>query len=128
MGSLGRKLARSQEKENRLHGRDKTYFKQIAGDMYSVGVCRCGGCLNSYLGSKPENRFNVYCTKCGSVSDIRVPKAGDNYNTKEHQTPLQVLIDGYQIFKKYDITQEEVKNTPISPVVNEVHGEVHGEI
>lgn len=128
MGSLGRKLKRAQDKENRLHIHGKTYFKQVAEDMYTVGICRCGGSLNAYLGSKPENRFNIYCTKCGSISDIRVPKAGDDYNLQTGQTPLQVLIEGYKTFKDYEITSKEVKETPMSAIVNDEHGEIHGEI
>lgn len=93
-----------------------------------MGTCRCGGCLNAYLGSKPENRFNVYCSQCGSISDVRTPKSGDAYILNEGENPLKVLIKGYKQFKNYEITDAEIKETPISAVVNEIHGEVHGEI
>ena len=89
-----------------------------------MGECRCGGqIVCSTLAPKTE-RFVVSCVSCGSVSDIRFPKAGDDFNVGSiEETPLKLLMRLYND-KGYVITEQDVIDTPISDKVNKLHGEV----
>ena len=111
-------------KENKLKGDDKIAYTKMAEDMAYVGNCTCGGPLILYLGSKPENRFNVYCMDCNSISDVRLPKKGDLYHTEGYENPLELVCDMYRKFKKLEITDEEIEKTPFSPLVNKERGSV----
>ena len=73
MSNATHKLERDSEKKG------KKMAEKIAKDFGYMGECKCGGPLSIYLNSKPENRFNCYCMQCGSVSDVRFPKEGDEY-------------------------------------------------
>ena len=107
----------------------KLYNEQlkIIESLTPVGECKCGGVLAVLLASKPENRFNVYCgghPHCNSVSDIRFPKPGDDYYVKNNESPVAMLCRIYQEKQGVNITDEEIENTPISPIVNKEHGDL----
>ena len=64
--------------------------------------------------------------QCGSVSDVRFPKEGDEYVediSSGITNPIRLLISMYKEHQNYDITDEEIEKTPISPVVNKIHGD-----
>lgn len=125
---MARQKKMADYKENKLKGEGKIAFKNMASDMCYIGTCTCGGPIISYLGSKPENRFNAYCLDCNSVSDVRMPKKGDLYHTEGFDNPLQVLVNMYKQFKNIELSDTEIENTPFSPLVNELHGAVNGDI
>ena len=89
-----------------------------------LGECKCGGKLIiSTLAPKSE-RFTVSCTECGSVSDIRFPKKGDVYVlTSVDDNPIKLLCRVYEQ-EKIIISDHEIESTPISSLVNKLHGEV----
>ena len=104
----------------------KKLAEKMVKDFGYMGECKCGGPLTIYLKSNPENRFNCYCTQCGSVSDVRFPKEGDEYVediSSGITNPIRLLISMYKEHCDYDITDEEIEKTPISPVVNKIHGD-----
>lgn len=120
MSNATHKLERASEKKG------KKMAEKIAKDFGYMGECKCGGPLQIYMESKPENRFNCYCMQCGSVSDVRFPKEGDDYVEDVNNgitNPIRLLISMYDTYKKYHITDEEIASTPISPVVNKEHGD-----
>ena len=120
MSNETHKLERDSEKKG------KKMAEKIAKDFGYMGECKCGGPLSIYLNSKPENRFNCYCMQCGSVSDVRFPKEGDEYVEDVNSgitNPIRLLVSMYEEHRNYHITDEEIANTPISPVVNKTHGD-----
>lgn len=107
----------------------KLYDEQlkIIDTLTPVGECKCGGMLTVLLASKPENRFNVYCggpIHCNSISDIRFPKAGDDYFVQNGESPVAMLCRLYEEKQGVNISDEEIENTPISPIVNKEHGDL----
>lgn len=104
------------------------YYKNLKDyeeNLVLVGQCRCGSPLCVYLKSEPERIFNVYCggkESCESISDIRFPKNGDTYFVKNGESTIKLLCNIYKDKKDIDITDEQIENTPISPLVNEKHG------
>lgn len=121
MSNATHKLARETEKKG------KKASNPMMENLGYVGTCRCGAPLMIYLESRPENLFNVYCTQCGSVSDVRKPKKGDFYETDTahgYENPIKLLCHMYKTYKGRDITDEEIEKTPFSEAVNEIQGEV----
>lgn len=110
-------------KEKKLYDEQLKLYESLT----MVGECKCGGTLVVLLDSKPENRFNVYCggpVHCNSISDIRFPKSGDDFNTLNGESPVNMLCRIYKEKKGIEITDEEIANTPISPIVNKEHGDL----
>lgn len=104
--------------------KEEKIVKKILDNLIYLGECRCGGHIVSSTNNPKTERFTVYCTECGSVSDVRFPKKGDMYNlATAEETPLKLLIRLYET-KKYYITENDVLETPISKDVNKLHGEV----
>jgi len=110
-------------KERKLYKEQLKLYESLT----MVGECKCGGTLTVLLDSKPENRFNVYCggpIHCNSISDIRFPKAGDEYFVENGESPVAMLCRLYKEKKSVNISDEEIENTPISPIVNKEHGDL----
>jgi hypothetical protein len=70
-----RQSAKTNAKINYINDVAMSYMER----MFPVGTCACEGDLIVYLASDIENAYNVYCTKCGSISDTRFPKEDDTY-------------------------------------------------
>lgn len=89
-----------------------------------IGECKCGGQLVFSTLSPKSERFTVSCTDCGSVSDVRFPKKGDAYTLLGiEDNPLKLLCRIYEQERIF-ITDEEIEKTPISKLVNKLHGDV----
>lgn len=92
--------------------------EKIKTGLKLIGRCKCGNALFISTICEKEHIFNAYCTTCGSVSDVRFPKAGDEYNvTKEYDNPIKLLIKLNEDAGR-KITDEMVENTSVSPYVN----------
>lgn len=89
-----------------------------------MGVCKCGGSLIISTLAPKTQRFIVTCIECGSVSDVRFPKAGDYYALKgTDDNPLKLLCRIYEA-NKIVITDKDIEETPISKKVNNIHGNI----
>lgn len=106
---------------------NKTQIKKAEKKIASLrclGMCKCGGSLVlSVLAPKTE-RFTITCTDCGSVSDARFPKAGDMYALDGvDDNPIKLVCRIYEQ-EQITITDKDIEDTPISKLVNTVHGDV----
>jgi hypothetical protein len=64
-------------------------------NIFPVGSCICeGGSLFLYLASNPENIFNIYCTNCEKVYDVRDPRDGPIFFVSPEQQ-VNVLKEVY---------------------------------
>lgn len=89
-----------------------------------LGECKCGGQLVISTLAPKEERFVVSCLDCGSVSDVRFPKHGDEYLLRDTEdNPLKLLCRKYEEIGVV-ITDGEIESTPISPRVNKIHGDL----
>lgn len=99
-------------------------FKEISESMAYLGECQCGGHLITFTSVPAKYRFTIYCTECGSVSDIRFPKAGDVFNVKDDEHPINLLDRIFNAQRGSHIPEYEIQNTPISENVNDKHGAI----
>lgn len=100
----------------------KHFKEKMANGLKLVGHCKCGNALFISTICEKEHIFNAYCTVCGSVSDVRFPKVGDDFNlTTELNNPIKLLVDINKNAGR-KITDEMIENTPISPYVNQGQG------
>jgi hypothetical protein len=79
--------------------------KAIAASIFPVGSCTCGGTLFLYLNSDDENVFNIYCTECHEIRDVREPKDGPIFWVTP-QNQLKVLEEAYGIEKIQELTTD----------------------
>lgn len=105
----------------KLAKKDKKIIEKTLENIIYLGECRCGAPLVASVQAPNSERFTVSCTECGSVSDIRFPKAGDEYNVVNDEKPLDLLCRIYRT-KHFEITDADISNTPVSSSVNDRHG------
>jgi len=100
----------------------KHFKEKMETGFKLIGRCKCGNALFISTICKKEHIFNAYCTVCGSVSDVRFPKIGDEFNVNtELDNPIKLLVKlNNDAGRK--ITDEMIENTPISPYVNKGQG------
>lgn len=100
----------------------KHFSEKLTKGLKLIGKCKCGNALFISTICEKPHIFNAYCTVCGSVSDVRFPKVGDEFNiTKEDDNPIKLLIKINKDAGR-NITDEMIENTPISPYVNNGQG------
>ena len=118
MSSKAGKLAKNikEEKVNKN-------VEGLAKNLVMMGKCTCGGDLYMYLGADKKDIFNVYCMgDCGHVSDVRFPKAGDQYFVNAPNTPLKAISEVWKS-EKIEVTDEDVEKQPMSILVGKNLGE-----
>src|SRR5574344_2039007 len=84
------------------------FVKKVLDNIAVVGECQCGGHLIVSLKSNKTNKFDVYCTDCGSISDIRFPKSGDSYFITKDQHPVDLLCAAYAAHDLPQITDDMI--------------------
>ena len=116
-----RRLKRDQAKSMKMSKTGTKYFREVAQSLALMGRCHCGKSLFSYLADM-DHPFNAYCLDCGSITDVRFPKKGDEYYTDKDKTPNPIKMIQY-LYKNnegIELNEDFVKTCPKDPDVNDL--------
>lgn len=107
-------MSRKNQKDIKMSKRGTYFFQEIMSHLSLIGTCHCGKSLFSLIGLD-DNKFNYYCLECGSIGDVRVPHQNDVFLIeKDAPTPVSIIQQLYKKVENIEITDEDIKNTPIS--------------
>jgi hypothetical protein len=113
-----KKHARHTARDNKAINVAEDTANALFEKTFHVGKCVCDGDLIAYIPSEPQNAYNVYCLGCGSISDARFPKGGDQY----YWSKVEILKAIATARREAELEVPDPLVAEISAVVNAVHG------
>jgi NADH/NAD ratio-sensing transcriptional regulator Rex len=115
--SLGRKLARSQQKKDKMSKTGMNEFLEATTNLIVIGKCSCGKPLYHYIKSEKNNLFNMYCLDSEQgcpVRDARKEYPGvEIYTTPQLRSAVDIIVFAQSLHAKKDWTEDELASIPM---------------
>lgn len=113
--SLGRKLARSQKKRDKMSPTGMGTFMNATLNMVTIGKCSCGAPLYHYLKSEKDNLFNVYCLTgdCPTRDARKEYPDVEIFTTPQLKTAKDIVLFLQSVHMKKDWTEKELESIPL---------------